>query len=212
MKSKLTTIFLVALFIIGVILIFINPIQNKLIALQSKSLLEEQIVPVDKVLEASFDFNEVQTIEFTDVLKAQFEKKNFTVIGAITIPSVGLELPIGKGVSEAVLIYGAGTMKPDQQLGKGNYALASHYYEGKDVLFGPLYHVEMGDSIFVSDATNVYEYKVTTKEVILDSDVQVIYDVPDQTLITLITCAEEGTKRLLVQGELLNVTTIEQNN
>lgn len=209
MKSKLITLLLIAMLVIGILLIFINPIQNKMIQSNSQALLEEVVMPVDTVVEASFDFKAVQSIAFTDVLKAQFEKKNFTVIGAINIPTVGLELPIGKGVSEAVLLYGAGTMKPDQQLGQGNYALASHYYEGKDILFGPLYNVQMGDSIFVSDTTHVYEYTVTVKEIILDSDVQVIYDVPDQTLLTLITCAEEGTKRLLVQGEFLSKSILE---
>lgn len=210
MKSKLTTIFLVAILIIGVILIFINPIQNKVIETNSKALLKDEVVPEEQVKEATFDFNEVQSINFTDVLTAQFEKNNFLVIGAITIPSVNLELPIGKGVSEAVLLYGAGTMKPDQKLGQGNYALASHYIEGKNILFGPLYDVKIGDSILVSDTTDIYEYKITVKEVILDTDVQVIYDVPGKTFITLITCAEKGTKRLLVQGELLNVNKLEQ--
>lgn len=210
MKSKFTTTILVALLIIGIILIFINPIQNKVIETNSKALLKDEVVPEEQVKEATFDFNEVQSINFTDVLTAQFEKNNFLVIGAITIPSVNLELPIGKGVSEAVLLYGAGTMKPDQKLGQGNYALASHYIEGKNILFGPLYDVKIGDSILVSDTTDIYEYKVTVKEVILDTDVQVIYDVPGKTFITLITCAEKGTKRLLVQGELLNVNKLEQ--
>lgn len=179
-----------------------------MIDLNSKALLKEDVVKAEKIEEASFDFQEVQSINFADVLQAQLNKKNFAVIGAITIPTVDLELPIGKGVSEDVLLYGAGTMKPDQQLGQGNYALASHYIEGKDVLFGPLYNVSIGDSMFVSDSTHIYEYKVTLKEVILDSDVHVIYDQPDETLLTLITCAEEGTKRLLVQGELTNVTQL----
>ena len=208
MKSKLTTMLLIIILIIGVGLIFVNPIQNKLIALNSQALLQEEIIVADTVKEASFDFNEVQSINFADVLEAQLSKKQFAVIGAIAIPSVDLELPIGKGVSEAVILYGAGTMKPDQQLGQGNYALASHYIEGKDILFGPLYNVELGDAILISDASHLYEYTITVKEVILDSDVQVIYDVPGQTLLTLITCAEQGTKRLLVQGELAKITEI----
>lgn len=165
--------------------------------------MEQEFVAEPDVPEADFDFNAVQSLEVIDVLKARLNKKHFSVIGSIAIPSVDLELPIGKGVSESVIALGAGTMKPDQKPGIGNYALASHYIENKDILFGPLYDVALGDIAYISDQDTVYEYKITVVEVIQDTDVFVIYDTPDQTLLTLITCAESGTKRLLVQGEFI---------
>ncbi|UZM99972.1 class A sortase [Lysinibacillus sp. MHQ-1] len=55
-------------------------------------------------------------------------------------------------------------MKPNQHLGQGNYALAGHYFEEKDILFSPLYQTQIGDIIYVTDMSNVYEYKLTTKK------------------------------------------------
>lgn len=208
MKSKLTTILLICLLLAGIMLLFVNPIQNKMIAFNTEALLQKPITPVATVAEASFDFEEVQSIELTDVVAAQLTKEDTPVISRISIPTVQLNLPIGKGVAESVLLYGAGTMKADQVLGEGNYALASHYIEGQNVLFGPLYHVEIGDHIFINDEHSVYEYVIRVKEIILETDVQVIEDVPEKTLLTLITCAEKGAKRLLVQAEFLNKTPI----
>lgn len=205
MKSKLFTIFIALLVIFGLLLTFHYPLQNMVISNSSAQLFEQTFVKPDNVSvqDSDFDFKAVQSLEVIDVLKAQLNKKNFSVIGSIAIPSVDLELPIGKGISESVIALGAGTMKHDQKLGVGNYALASHYIENKDILFGPLYHVTIGDIAYISDHEMVYEYRITTKEVIQDTDVFVIYDTPDQTLLTLITCAEAGTKRLLVQGEFI---------
>lgn len=203
MKSKLFTLFIVLVILLGLLLTFHYPLQNMLISKGSSQLVKQEIVAEPDVPEADFDFNAVQSLEVIDVLKAQLNKKHFSVIGSIAIPSVGLELPIGKGVSESVIALGAGTMKPDQKPGIGNYALASHYIENKDILFGPLYDVALGDLAYISDQNTVYEYKITVVEVIQDTDVFVIYDTPDQTLLTLITCAESGTKRLLVQGEFI---------
>ncbi|BDP76468.1 hypothetical protein EfmAA242_06960 [Enterococcus faecium] len=36
------------------------------------------------------------------------------------------------------LLYGAGTLSPDQEMGKGNYALASHRATNPELLFTPL--------------------------------------------------------------------------
>lgn len=212
MKNKLINLAIILCFLVGLLLIFINPIQNYLIAKTSAELAPVASAPrtppsePEPVAEASFDFEEVQSLTIWDVLKAQASKKNLPVIGSIHIPSVDMTLPILKGVGESSLVAGAGTMKPTQQMGAGNYALASHYIEGKDVLFGPLYHLQEGDSIFLTDLDYMYEYKTTVIHVIEATDVHVIDDVANETLLTLITCAEEGTKRLLVKAEFIEKT------
>lgn len=201
MKKKLSAICIVILAVFGLAFTFHYPIQNLLVSKGSEALVKKDFVSADEVHTANFEFQTVQSLEIADVLKAQLNKKDFSVIGSIAIPAVDLELPIGKGVSESIISLGAGTLKPEQKPGIGNYALASHYIENKDILFGPLYHVKIGDLAYISDKDFVHEYRISTIEVIKDSDVHVIYDVEDRVLLTLITCAEAGTKRLLVQGE-----------
>lgn len=217
-KNKLINFAIILCFLVGLLLIFINPIQNYLIAKTSAELAPvaatlptPDVDGAEPLEEMSFDFEEVQSLTIWDVLKAQASKKNLPVIGSIHIPTVDMTLPILKGVGESSLVAGAGTMKPTQQMGEGNYALASHYIEGKDVLFGPLYDLQEGDSIFLTDLDYIYEYKTTVIQVIEETDVHVIDDMKDSKILTLITCAEEGTKRLAVQAEFIEKLPAEKS-
>jgi len=204
MKKYLIHTVFIFMFLIGLVLVFINPIQNFFVSRLSDELIPttpEQVTA--DTIEATFDFEEVQSLSISDILRAQVSKSTLPVIGSIAIPEVDLELPILKGVGKDALAVGAGTMKPEQVMGQGNYALAGHYFEGKDILFGPLNDAEIGQTIYLSDMKYVYEYKLSMKEIIEATDVYIIDDIPNETLLTLITCAEEGTKRLAVRATFI---------
>ena len=193
--------------IIGLLLIFINPIQHAVIAHLSKQLnttdYSAEDLEKNNHATADFEFEDVQSLSIAEVLKAQAQLDNLPVIGGIAIPTVDMNLPIIKGVGNAALAVGAGTMKSNQQFGQGNYALAGHYFEEKDILFSPLYKANIGDAIYVTDLTTIYEYKLTTKQIIAATDVYVIDDIPYQTFLTLITCADNGTKRLAIHADFV---------
>lgn len=205
--SKLKRMLLLCVLLIGIALIFINPIQNAIITHLSKQLntteYSAEDIEKNNNTDADFNFEEVQSLSIAEVLKAQTKVGAIPVIGSIVVPSVDLQLPIVKGVGDAALAVGAGTMKPNQKLGQGNYALAGHYFEEKDILFSPLYKAKIGDSIYLTDLTNIYEYKLTSKDIIAAKDVYVINDIPNKTVLTLITCAESGTKRLAIQADFI---------
>lgn len=215
MKKKVINIGIALLFIVGLTLIFINPIRDALLKRSAKELsLEhytaEQLKENEQQQDVDFTFEAVQSLSLTDVLKAQASSKDYPVIGSIVVPSVNMEVPILKGVANSALAVGAGTMKPDQKLGIGNYALAAHYFEGRDVLFGPLYNATIGDSVYVTDLDKVYEYRINHKETIAATDVHVINDTPGQTKLTLITCADAGYNRLAVEAEFVEAIPFDE--
>ncbi|MEG0450326.1 MAG: class A sortase [Lysinibacillus sp.] len=205
--SSIKTGLLICVLIVGLLLVFINPIQSFFVARMSERLNTTEYTAEDmdknNAADANFEFDAVQSLSIAEVLKAQASIGSLPVIGSIVMPSVGMQLPIIKGVGNAALAAGAGTMKPNQTLGEGNYALAGHYFEEKDILFGPLYHAEVGDAIYLTDKTKIYVYHLMSKDIIEATDVFVINDVPGQAILTLITCAEEGHKRLSVQAEFV---------
>lgn len=205
--NKLKISVLICLLIIGLLLIFINPIQNAVIAHLSQQLnttdYSAKDIEKNNQATADFAFEDVQSLSIAEVLKAQTQLDNLPVIGSIAVPTVELSLPIIKGVGNASLAVGAGTMKANQTFGQGNYALAGHYFENKDILFSPLYNANIGDAIYVTDLTTIYEYKLTTKKVIAATDVYVIDDIANQTILTLITCADNGTKRLAIHADFV---------
>ena len=200
--------------ILGLALVFINPIQSIVITYLSERLntaeLNIEKVKKNEASDANFEFDAVQSLSISEVLRAQASINSLPVIGSIVIPSVHMQLPILKGVGNGALAAGAGTMKPDQKLGQGNYALAGHYFEGKDILFSPLYDAKMGDSVYLTDLQTIYEYKISSKEIIEATDVFIIDDLPNKTILTLITCAENGQKRLASQAEFVTQYSIHE--
>lgn len=189
---------------LGILLLLIDPIQSYFINRSSNQLhirdytIKE--IQSNETQKTTFQFEDIQPLSIMEVLRAQASLKKMPVIGSIVIPSVRMQLPILKGVSNHTLTVGAGTMKPHQKLGAGNYALAGHYFEDTTILFGPLYQTKLGDTIYITDLSNIYEYTISTKKIIKATDIYVINDIPHQTILTLITCAEAGTKRLAVRA------------
>ncbi|KMN39095.1 class A sortase [Lysinibacillus sp. LK3] len=205
--NKLKIILLITMLVLGLILVFISPIQNVIIAHLSHQLNTTEIsveeIEKNNQVNADYVFEDVQSLSIAEVLKAQTKANKMPIIGSIAIPSVDMQLPIVKGVGNAALAVGAGTMKPNQSLGQGNYALAGHYFEEKDILFSPLYKASIGDTVYVTDLTNIYEYHLASKKVIAATDIYVIDDIPNKTVLTLITCADNGSKRLAIQADFV---------
>lgn len=203
-------IFMFLLLLVGIALIFSNQIKNYMVKdntaqYQLSALTREDVVD-NETKEAEFDFDQVESIDFNTVSKARGRDVG-NVIGGIAIPSVNLNLPILKGVSNYAISVGAGTMKEDQKMGQGNYALASHYMYDPTLLFAPLVNVELGSSIFLTDLEYIYEYKVTVKEYVVPTKVEVIDDVANKELVTLVTCDTSGENRLIIQGELVKTVS-----
>ncbi|GLC87975.1 class A sortase [Lysinibacillus piscis] len=205
--NKLRLLLVILMLVIGLLLLFITPIQNAMVTRLSEQLSAKEYttetIEQHQTTEADFEFEAVQSLSIAEVLQAQMKVNDMPVIGSIAIPHIDMQLPILKGVGNAVLAVGAGTMKPNQQLGKGNYALAGHYFEDKNILFSPLYQANIGDIIYVTDMAEIYEYKLSEKKIIAATDVFIIDDISNKTLLTLITCAENGTKRLAIQADFI---------
>lgn len=164
-------------------------------------------------------FNYAQTTQLNPVSVAGYGLRElagdqtYGAVGQLRVPAVKLDLPIGVGVSNTVLVRGAGTLKADQQMGKGNYALAGHYMTAQRLLFSPLKGVRNGDSVYLSDQRRVYRYRVTRVQVVDRYRVEVIDDVPGKRLVTLVTCASAKRgepKRLVVRGTLQSVKRVTQ--
>lgn len=216
MKKKrnwLINIFLFLLLLVGLALIFNNQIKYFLMQYNGDryAVAKMERAEIDKNLqqEASFDFDAVQPASTEAVLQAQLDNKPLPVVGGIAIPSVAINLPIFKGLSNEALLYGAGTLSPDQKMGEGNYALASHRADRPGLLFTPLEGIETGTLIYLTDLQNIYTYKTALKVRVQPTEVKYLDVQPNKQQITLITCGEiEGVTRIIVQGDLVGLTPV----
>jgi sortase A len=196
-------------FLVGLILVFNKPIRNWLIGMNSSHYqinnVTRETIKKNKEAEATFDFDSVESISFEQVLRNQMNRQAMPVIGGIAIPEVGINLPIFRGLANENLAFGAGTMKENQVMGQGNYALASHNVTGfsSDVslLFTPLERAKKGMVIYITDKNNVYQYRINEVSVVSPDHSEVIDDTPGKTEITLVTCADPGAvNRIIVHG------------
>lgn len=214
-RNWLINSLLLLLLLVGLALIFNNQIKNFLIQHNGEKYAVANVTK-DQIAKnaqqaASFDFDAVQPASTEAVIQAQLSNKRLPVIGGVAIPSVKINLPIFKGLSNEALLYGAGTLEPDQKMGEGNYALASHRAAEPELLFTPLERMNVGDQIFITDLTNIYTYDTTLKVRVQPTEVQYLDTLPNKKQITLVTCGEiEGVTRIVVQGELKKVTPIKK--
>ncbi|MFH0395389.1 class A sortase [Streptococcus sp. A34] len=202
------------LMLISLALIFNTSIRNMMIAWNSNKYqvtkVSKEEIASNKEVDTTFDFAQVESISTEAVMKAQWEAQQLPVIGGIAIPDLKINLPIFKGLSNVALMYGAGTMKETQEMGKGNYSLASHHIFGmagaSETLFSPLENAKEGMKIYVTDKENIYIYNVRSVQSVTPESVYVIEDTEGKNEITLVTCEDAAaTMRTIVQGDLESV-------
>lgn len=190
----------------GLLLLLFDPFTDWRINRLSQTVIEsvEESQPdqsVSPTTETHYDFDDVEELSFSSFVTLP-SVDHLQAKGILTMPDVDMKLPILDGLSEENLLAGAGTMKEDQLPGEGNYALAGHNWHDRTTLFSALHRAEKGMIVFLSVDGQVYEYVVTTIEMVDPSRIDVIED-QDKPLLTLVTCNHDGTERLIVQAEMV---------
>ena len=196
----LWTVLFIFLLAISLALIFNEQIKNWLIS-SYQPRISRKSVQSNQKKKASYDVSKVKSLDFSTGANARWNTADIHVVGEILMPQSKVHLPIAKGISNEVLALTAGTMRPDQKMGEGNYPLAGHHMTSQTILFSPLYwKTRVGQKIYLTDAKRVYEYQVSVRKFIPATDVQVIAQTK-QKLVTLITCDATGANRLMIRGK-----------
>lgn len=195
---------------VGFLLLFSKPVSHYIIGLRSNdyqvSKVSQSTIAKNATAEATYDFSSVQSVSMKSLLTS--DGTDLLVIGGIAVPDLSINLPIFKGVTNENLLYGAGTMKENQVMGgENNYALASHHVFGltgsSQMLFSPLEKAKVGMTIYLTDKSMVYTYKITEIVSVSPEQTEVLADVAGQSTLTLVTCEDEkATKRLIVKASL----------
>ena len=210
-KNLLTNILAVFLILISIALIFNAKIRDVFIAWNSNKYQVSQVskekIEENQDTEGNFDFDSVKAISSEAVLASQWDNQKLPVIGGIAIPELEINLPIFKGIANVNLLYGAGTMKRDQVMGKGNYSLASHHIftgdNASQMLFSPLDRAKKGMKIHLTDKNKVYTYEISEVKRVTPDRVDEIDDRTGVDEITLVTCEDAAaTERIIVKGDL----------
>lgn len=212
MKGRKKWDFLAVLLIAaGILFLLKEPVQNYLIRniTEQNQITDYTIEEIrqNEEVTGEFDFDQAVNVDWKSVMDSYRNRTNLPVIGGIAIPSIDLHLPILKGISNENIIAGAGTMSADQELGKGNYALASHNLVQEGVLFSDVQYMQLDDLVYITNMERIAVYRVTYLEQVSPSRVELVEEVPGKTLLTLVTCSNDTLMRWVCQAEL--VQTVE---
>ena len=213
MTSKLLKVLSVVSILAGLLLLFNKPIRHYFIQRTGEKYSVQNItrdeIKRNEQEEGQFDFDRVDTLDPPAVVASQGKmlanQHQLPVIAGLAIPSVNIRLPIFKGLANDHLIYGAATTSASQEMGKGNYGLASHRSDYADLLFTPLENVSIHDEIYITDLGTIYIYEVYNVEKVDPTRVDVLDEPTDGApIITLITCGDlYARSRIVVQGNLV---------
>lgn len=125
----------------------------------------------------------------------------YKIDAILNIPSLGIYYPVISETSEELLKISLNKFWGGEPNAVGNYCIAGHNYDGKDILFGKLNKIQNGDIVELEDKTGkVLEYKVYNTFIVKPTNVECTSQLTNgRKEMTLITCADGGKTRLIVK-------------
>ena len=168
-------------------------------------LLQPSVVQAAKAQSSepnvNFSLWSVKRIQaYKDSLAMKFE----TPIAVLTVPRIGIRVPVFTGTDDLTLNRGAGMIPGTASPGEtGNMGIAGH----RDGFFRKLKDIHVGDQIEVFAAENKFIYAVQDITIVNPSDVSVLRT-RSQTSLTLVTCypfyfVGDAPKRYIVHASLV---------
>ena len=127
------------------------------------------------------------------------------IMGYITIPRIGVELPVYHGTSDGVLQVAAGHLEGSSLPvgGAGTHAVISaHRGLPSAKLFTNLDQLEVGDTFTITVLDRTLTYEVDNISIVLPTETDSLKVSEGKDYVTLMTCTPYGinTHRLLVRG------------
>lgn len=118
----------------------------------------------------------------------------------IEMPEIGIQAPVLEGTDNAVLRQAAGHFPDTGSFGSGNYCIAAHSSPIYKEYFNPLKNAKTGMEIRLYNVEkDCVTYSVSEMQYVQPNETWVLEDFGDDR-ITLITCNDDGSERLVVVG------------
>jgi LPXTG-site transpeptidase (sortase) family protein len=195
---------------------FFASTKNKLILLlgllAAACIIAAVVIAINKYQEGVTAEQEAQKAlaYYNDALTKQQEVQNqiieyqgYTVIGKLIIDRIGLSLPVldksdTTALSVSICHYQGPLPGED-----GNMVITGHNY-ANGAVFGSLDKMKIGDSVILETPNGEkYTYQVYDIEKVNPDDVASLNRYEGRMAITLLTCANNANKRLLVRCKIV---------
>ncbi len=207
---------------------------KKLRSFKFKARAKELVILVLFIAVTSFAIIEVKNLLNKESIKSLTEQINFSgssednnilatltggentplrvtgnAIAVLDIPSQSIRGQIVEGTDDETLKNYIGKFVGSAEPGQiGNFSVAAHnniYTE----IFRDLHKVQIGDKVRIVTKTHEYIYTVTSTETVDPSRTDVLKGGTKRE-ITMITCTQAATKRIVVKGELTSERELDE--
>lgn len=130
------------------------------------------------------------------------QKYSNGVIGNIKISKIGVDYDIYNNYTDDLLKKGICKFYGDKLNDVGNITLVGHNMRQGNLFFTKLDKLEAGDVIEITNNNGTVKYAVYDKHVVEPTDTKDVAQ-NDKTYreLTLVTCSDKGTKRLVVKSK-----------
>lgn len=138
-------------------------------------------------------------VQETSAKEEVLPETKYAVLGKIKIDKIDVEQEILDSTEDEALEKGVIKLYGDKLNEPGNFCIAGHNYE---TIFQRLEELEMEDEIEVIDENEETDkYKITEIASVEPTDLSLLKAEPEKTQITLITCENYSTQRLIIKAE-----------
>ena len=221
MKKNRSNIILILIFLVGLSVMLYPTVsdyvnqknQSRAVASYSEEVENLSDVDYQAYFDAANDYNR-RLAETPDAFYRPEEVSGYTdtldvsgtgIMGYITIPKIGVELPVYHGTSDGVLQVAAGHLEGSSLPvgGAGTHAVISaHRGLPSAKLFTNLDELEVGDTFTITVLDRVLTYEVDQISIVLPTETDNLKVVDGKDYVTLMTCTPYGinSHRLLVRG------------
>ena len=174
---------------------------------KEKNIKKDNYKPLNVSTNISTTNEEIETNKYEEVKKEEvsLEYKGYEITAKLEIPKINLETYVLKTYSNeslnisVVKFWGA---KPNTL---GNFCIAGHNFKNKN-MFHDLKDLNVGDNLFIID-NNIgrIEYEIYNIYKVLPDDVGCLsQETNGEKEVTLITCTNDSSKRIIVKAKEKN--------
>ena len=218
MKKKLGTIFACILILVGIGVMLVptffkqqnNQVQKDLTSEYEKIVSENEN---KKQLPTAEPQQEEYTYKEADFLEENSNEDTRTIIarqeilGLIFCEKLNIKFVVVEGATRDNIRATIGHITGTAGMGgKGNCVLAGHRGGYYGEFFENIDRLEKGDTVILTDTYNrSYTYKVYKQFVVEPTETWICDPVEGEDTLTLLSCEENGTKRIIVRCRLEKV-------
>lgn len=235
MKSKLSFLVIILIFLLGLGITLYPTISNYLAEKNQMESIQNMQKTVDKLDEAECEKMLQEALEYNQALTGEDIRDPFVpgsgivlpdnymevldlgegIMAELIIPCIGVEIPIYHGTDDEILGKGAGHLKETAFPigGESTHCVISgHTGLPSAKLLTDLDEMKIGDYFYIKVLNETLAYQVVDIHSVEPYDTSDLKPVKGKDYLTIITCTPYGvnTHRLLVKGERVPYTEEEE--